>query len=68
MTKPTKVLASTEWQINVLFGGVSESLTVKAPTLPAAIAELVCHLTEKDRQTLLDLLDKTTPHPREIRA
>ena len=49
------VVFPAEWQINVLFGG-HEFLKVKSPTLPGAIAELVCHLTERDRQALLDLV------------
>jgi hypothetical protein len=59
MRKATKVVDSTGWQINVLYGGC-DFLTVKSPTLPAAIAELVCHLPEKDKQALLDVLQKAT--------
>jgi hypothetical protein len=54
MAKPS------EWQINVHYDGHPPLLTVKAPTLAASIAELVCHLTEEDRQALLDLVAART--------
>jgi hypothetical protein len=40
--------------------GAREFLTVKSPTLPGSIAELVCRLPDKDKQALLDLLHKAT--------
>jgi hypothetical protein len=53
------IILPAEWQINVLFGN-REFLTVKSPTLPGTIAELVCRLPDKDKQALLDLLHKAT--------